>query len=397
MGTRFRKSIKLAPGVRMNLTAKGLSWTIGPRGASIGIGKRGTYVSTGIPGTGIYSRQRIGGAPATRSNATARSTVAVPVSLKLTDDGTLLFVDEYGAPAPANVVSALKRQQGFEIRRLLQNKCDEINRELGTLAGLHLATPDPTRRPTYDTVPFGTPPPPAPVPRTPGLLAMVFRRLRDRLEDQNTRAASDHAVAMKHWSTQKAFHDQEQRRRKAVIDEGIYKDPAVMDTHLHDTLAAIPWPRETCVSFELRDGGRHIFLDVDMPEIEEMPTKTASMPARGYRLSLKTMSSAQVQRLYLQHVHGVGFRIVGETFAALPQLESLVLSAYTQRAASAQGTVQAEYIYSVRIGRQAWSRIRFDNLNDVDVVDAMAQFDLRIDVTKVGLLRPITPFDPTSP
>jgi hypothetical protein len=39
MGFRFRKSFKLAPGVRMNLSGSGLGWTLGPRGASIGIGK----------------------------------------------------------------------------------------------------------------------------------------------------------------------------------------------------------------------------------------------------------------------------------------------------------------------------------------------------------------------
>ncbi len=61
MGFRFRRSFKIAPGVRLNVGKKGLSTTIGGRGASINIGQRGTYVNAGIPGTGLSYREKIGG------------------------------------------------------------------------------------------------------------------------------------------------------------------------------------------------------------------------------------------------------------------------------------------------------------------------------------------------
>ncbi len=38
---RFRKSIKLAPGLRPNLSGRGASLTVGPRGASVNFGTRG--------------------------------------------------------------------------------------------------------------------------------------------------------------------------------------------------------------------------------------------------------------------------------------------------------------------------------------------------------------------
>ena len=60
MGFRFRKSIKLFPGFKINLTHKGISSaSIGKPGASVNIGKKGTRTSVGIPGTGLsYSKQR---------------------------------------------------------------------------------------------------------------------------------------------------------------------------------------------------------------------------------------------------------------------------------------------------------------------------------------------------
>lgn len=43
MGFRFRKSIKLAPGVRLNITKKGISSvSVGKRGATVNVGKKGT-------------------------------------------------------------------------------------------------------------------------------------------------------------------------------------------------------------------------------------------------------------------------------------------------------------------------------------------------------------------
>ena len=58
MGFRWRKSIKILPGIKLNLSTGGASVSIGPKGAKLNIGPRGTRVTTSIPGTGIsYSKQ----------------------------------------------------------------------------------------------------------------------------------------------------------------------------------------------------------------------------------------------------------------------------------------------------------------------------------------------------
>lgn len=61
MGLYFRKRVKILPGVHLNISKTGTSWSFGPRGASVNIGKKGVYVNTGIPGTGIYSRTKVSG------------------------------------------------------------------------------------------------------------------------------------------------------------------------------------------------------------------------------------------------------------------------------------------------------------------------------------------------
>ena len=60
MAWNYRKRVKIAPGVHLNFSKNGVSTSIGPKGARVTFGKNGTYMSTSIPGTGLYSRQKIG-------------------------------------------------------------------------------------------------------------------------------------------------------------------------------------------------------------------------------------------------------------------------------------------------------------------------------------------------
>ena len=53
MALRFRKSFKIAPGVRINLSKSGVSTSIGGKGITANLSKRGTRLTTGIPGTGL--------------------------------------------------------------------------------------------------------------------------------------------------------------------------------------------------------------------------------------------------------------------------------------------------------------------------------------------------------
>jgi hypothetical protein len=53
MAFRFRRSIRLFPGVRINLTKRGASSvSIGRRGAHVTFSEKGKRTSIGIPGTG---------------------------------------------------------------------------------------------------------------------------------------------------------------------------------------------------------------------------------------------------------------------------------------------------------------------------------------------------------
>ena len=53
MGFRFRRSVKLLPGVRVNFGKRGASVSVGVRGAHVTYGPTGRRTTVGLPGTGI--------------------------------------------------------------------------------------------------------------------------------------------------------------------------------------------------------------------------------------------------------------------------------------------------------------------------------------------------------
>ncbi len=53
MGFRFYKSLRVLPGIRLNVSKSGFSWSIGPRGANVNVGPRGRRYTVGLPGSGL--------------------------------------------------------------------------------------------------------------------------------------------------------------------------------------------------------------------------------------------------------------------------------------------------------------------------------------------------------
>ena len=61
MGFRYRKRITIMPGVKVNISKKGLSSvSIGKPGATLNVGKQGVHGTVGVPGTGMSYRTKIG-------------------------------------------------------------------------------------------------------------------------------------------------------------------------------------------------------------------------------------------------------------------------------------------------------------------------------------------------
>ena len=57
---RFRKSISVLPGVKVNLSKTCVSASVGGKGATLNVGRGKKMVTLGIPGTGLSYRAEAG-------------------------------------------------------------------------------------------------------------------------------------------------------------------------------------------------------------------------------------------------------------------------------------------------------------------------------------------------
>lgn len=399
MAMRFRRSIKLAPGVRWNFSGTGTSWTLGPKGASIGIGKRGTYLNSGIPGTGLFARTRLSGG--TSQQATSRSflpnappTTTIKMKCGISDDGTLTFTDASGDPMPEHVVEVAKKQNRGAIQTLIQAKCDEINAAVEVLGQLHWNTPDCKVTPKFLAPEFQLQPPIPPSLKPLGFFDRLLNSRATRIVQANRQADETYEASRASWRSEKAEFDAQVAERRKLVEESIYADVPAMEQFLEESLQDISWPRETLVDFDVNDEGKTVNLDVDLPELEDMPTKLAAVPSRGLKLSVKEMTGGKVQKLYSDHVHSIAFRLIGEIFAALPKTQLATFSGYSQRRSKVTGQLSNEYLISVRVERLDWQQMDFQGLGAIEADTALERFDLIRDQLKSGHFKKITPHLP---
>lgn len=398
MGLRFRKSFRLAPGVRFNIGLRGASLSLGGRGASLSIGGRGATASVGIPGSGISYQQRIGGAsrtarPAREPRAQPRER-QVAASISIGDDGTVVFQDAAGQPLSAAAIRAAREQHAAAINELVQQRCDAINAAITALGEVHLATPPPQQRPTYVPRSFPVAPPQAPTPTPAGCLLGWLPGQADRRAAADAAAFAGYQRQLIDWDRERQIFVDDEARRERLITHDIYHDTAAMETALAQVLQAIEWPRETLIASEIERDGQLVFLDVDLPEIEDMPRQRAARSARGDAVAMRAQSANDIQQLYLGHIHAVLFRIIGETFAALPLAQQVVISGFSQRPHRATGTIRDEYVISAWVTRERWQRLAQHPLTSLDVVTALEQCALRRSLTTTGKLRGIVPYAP---
>jgi len=309
----------------------------------------------------------------------------------ISDDGTLTFTGADGNAMPEHVVELAKKQNREAIQGLIQTKCDEINARVEVLGRLHHGTPDCKVAPKFLAQAFDVPPPVAPIPKVPGFFDKVFASRGAQIVQANNRAADAYDVASVAWMQKKREFDAQMAERRNFIEKLIHTDVAAMETFLSENLQDIAWPRETAVDFDISNAGAVIQLDVDLPELEDMPTQFAAVPSRGLKLSVKEMAASKVQMLYSDHVYSITFRLIGEVFAALPTAQLVVLSGYSQRRSKATGQLSNEYLVSVKVARADWQQVDFKGLESIEAVSALARFDLLCDQLKSGYFKAITP------
>jgi hypothetical protein len=380
MAFRFQRRIKIAPGLRLNISKSGVSVSAGPRGASLTAGTRGLFANAGLPGTGMSSRQRLlAGSDSHQRNIRATPTQAITVRFTADEDGNCCLIRADGSPLSDAEVKVMRKQHGDAMRQALEELCSHRNQLLAALATLHLNTPEPTTAPQYEKQPFASAPPH--LTTVHKLLALIwppFKRRQERLHEE--------------WENDRRAWEAAERHRHETETRLVFTSTTAIEETLSRYLSEIDWPKPPDISFDLGSNISTIALDLQLPNEDEMPDKAWSLPARQYRLTPKALSASKRRQLYRDYVHAIAFRVVGEVFARLPSIQSVSISGYRERTNSATGGLQYEYILSALITRNRWSDIELSKLRDIEPTESMQLFELRRRMTATSIFKAVDPF-----
>lgn len=161
MALRFQRRIKIAPGLRVNISKSGLGVSVGPRGAAVSVGSRGVHSHVAIAGTGLRHRQKLSASsiPQTESDVQA----SPEMIMRVKEDGKVTFELSDGSPAPASFVKRFRDRAGDRIKETLEDAVAAVNEALDQCLTIHLHTPAP------DWSPLAPPDAPPPQPLKPQL------------------------------------------------------------------------------------------------------------------------------------------------------------------------------------------------------------------------------------
>lgn len=354
MGFRFQKRVTLFPGLRLNLSKGGVSMSAGPRGASVTIGKSGVHGNVGIPGSGLSWRERLDKPKGRTRSCDDRysdqqpggplpSVPPLPASAQARIVGNgIEIVDGNGNPIHSAHLPTVKSQMKDLIKDLLENDAKARNQRLDALRHLHHDIP----RSVTPTKPSSAGKPQA----------------------NQYGSHGEYMDALMTWRAAKANAGPDM---SAVADEVL------------QALGALAWPAETNIALDLEDG--RLLLDVDLPEIEDMPSTRWNAVVSRLELVEKPMSQKDVASLYFDHVSAVITRLIGHSFAAAGAVHTVALSAYTQRKI-ATGRLLDEYVATITVTRNSWNNVDLSQIAAIEPYNLLRHLGARIEANSRGML-----------
>ena len=330
MGLRFRKRVKIAPGVHVNLGKRGASLSVGGRGASVNVSKRGTYANVGIPGTGISYREKIGG----RSKRPQR----------------VAYEKVNRAPAPDTSVNQLEVERYNAHVEMLTSVHRESAEAVGWTALANRSIDPTTDGPAVTEAKRQL------AAYKPTWRDRLFNRVEARQRQLNeaiTKAAEDDKRSLV-----KLRNEKELARRVLSGERSAWQEALDQSDPFEDIRAL-----GSKVDVDLSSGEPVASLMIGDREV--VPTVVKSLTSTG-KLSVKNMAKKRYLLLYQDYVCSTAIRIARELFALLPADQVLI---HVYDVSQADEPPIRGCILSVRIRRADLEGLDFEWIDCSDTIE----------------------------
>ena len=441
MGYRFKKSVKICKGVRVNFSKSGASLSLGGRGHSVNISNHGARATVGLPGTGISYSTRVSGSSTGSKNLSNRKTssssksqVIVPsdIRLQMDDMGRVTIIDINGNEIhDASVIKKIKAtsqyKSGIEVldaqrKRKNEKYYEDSKSENERFINIYQLTPqvdslldfeerlNNIHPEEYKGHKFTIPSPTETTIRSAltteaehNVKGSIFKisKLRKQYVENNIVERLAQAVA--EWEKEKsAFLEQEAKDKsefeqnakaesaskieflKSLIEGNAESVSSVFD----EWIATCELPVEININYDWNSESGTMLLDVDLPEIEDLPPTKLIKTDTG-NLKEKNKTQTELRNEYAILVFGLAIFISANAFNVSPAVKRILVSGFTQRR-NKIGDINDDYIYSIKFSREAFEHRSFSTINPQDFCFAAEN---RCNISTTSIFRVIHPFD----
>ncbi len=449
MAWSYRKRIKIVPGISINLSKSGISTSFGPRGAKVTVGPKGTYLNTSIPGAGIYSRQKIGSTPKSNnqsyasglfdsssyasSNRSSNSErFGVDMEMDRKGNLTFSFTDSLGHPITdeATRQKLIRKTKALpfykdKLAEITRMTYEEVNADTEAFTDIYKKTPQLKTESEISTALSRI------SPKHYSLLTFEedgpdkekiqqelvleakqkIRHLfwwknkpeREKYVAENTPIVYDRQL--REWENKRdAFYAKEIETKKRLDAEYYHeyleeRSPlqAFLSRNKDEIIAAIRTeankinedvPGDFGISFYFDSDYSVLYIELDLPEVEEIPKdKAVYLPSGNVSFKQKTVKEIQLD--YVKCICGLAFYVAGRMFNANVTINYIQISGYTQRVNKATGVADNDYVYSVFFDKDSFSLL---SVEYIDPLEALREFPSRIKASVTGVLSSISPF-----
>lgn len=440
MALRFRKSVRIAKGVKVNFSKSGASLSLGGRGHGVTFGGSGTHAHVGIPGTGLSYNTKVGGKSHSSSrsrssrSSSSRSSVPIPnqVNIRMDDKGKVVIEDGNGNEITNQSVLRKIRASGQYQAQVAQldaqrrEKIDEMvrdseaeNEQFINIYELS-AVVDPLSRfqdrlnnirpLEYEESEFDVP-----APVKDDIMAFlkkeaettvkgsIFKigKLRKQYVEDNLEQRYSNALSA--WESERDEFYAFQAEEKAIADAAameeckkqkhflaalIEGDESAVCEVFDSWIESCVMPVETDISYDWSNNTGTMMLDVDLPRIEELrATKLVKTDAGNLKEKKKTQTELRGE--YSTLLFGLAIFITSHTFNVSPAIKNVLFSGYAERT-DKEGNAKEDYLYSFKFTRDMFEQ---RDLSRVTPKDFCLSAENRCNMTATSLFKTIVPFD----
>ena len=172
-------------------------------------------------------------------------------------------------------------------------------------------------------------------------------------------------VDIKAWEKERNdFYDSLRQSMQNLIDgDKNYVIAAISSLFPDDEL-----PMEYFVDFTYEENKGRVMVDLDLPEMEDLPDKKIILTPTGKK-SIRLKGQTDLRSDYANCVFGLAMYVAYSIFNISLKVEDIEISAYTQRKEANSAIATDQYVFIVNFTRDLFSKIDFCRLSSLQVMD----------------------------